>query len=60
MCYMMVKQSINNRNYAEAQLRQQQLQGVIQNMNHINTNMELQNINQNLNNMNMNLQMLRY
>lgn len=60
MCYMMIKQSINNRNYAEAQLRQQQLQGVIQNMNHINTNMELQNINQNLNNMNMNIQMLRY
>ena len=60
MCYMMIKQSVNNRSYAEAQLRQQQLQNVIQNMNHVNTNMELQNINQNLNNMNMNLQMLRY
>lgn len=60
MCYMMIKQSINNRNYAEAQLRQQQLQGAIQNLNNINTNMELQNLNQNLNNINTNIQMLRY
>ncbi len=60
ICYMAIKQSINNRNYAQAQLQQQQLQGVIQNLNHVNTNIELQNMNQNLYNINNNLQMLRY
>lgn len=60
MCYMAIKQSINNRNYAQAQLQQQQVQGIIQNLNHVNTNLELQNMNQNLYNINNNLQMLRY
>lgn len=60
MCYMLIKQSINNRAYAQTQLQQQQLQNVIQNLNNVNTNLELQNINNNLHNMNMNLQMLRY
>lgn len=60
MCYMVIKQSINNRNYAQAQLQQQQMQGIIQNINHVNTNLELQNMNQNLYNINNNLQMLRY
>ncbi len=60
MCYMVIKQSISNRNYAQAQLQQQQLQGVIQNLNHVNTNLELQNMNQNLYNINNSIQMLRY
>lgn len=60
MCYMAIKQSINNRNYAQAQLQQQQMQGIIQNLNQVNTNLELQNMNQNLYNINNNLQMLRY
>lgn len=60
MCYMVIKQSINNRNYAQAQLQQQATQNMIQNFNHLNTNLELQNMNQNLYNINNNLQMLRY
>lgn len=60
MCYMVIKQSINNRNYAQAQLQQQATQNMIQNFNQLNTNIELQNMNQNLYNINNNLQMLRY
>ena len=60
MCYMAIKQSINNRDYAQAQLQQQQMQGIIQNLNHLNTNLELQNMNQNLYNINNSIQMLRY
>ena len=60
MCYIAIKQSINNRNYAQTQLQQQATQNMIQNFNHLNTNLELQNMNQKLYNINNNLQMLRY
>lgn len=64
MCYFQLQQNMQNQALAmqihKEQIKQQQINNLIQNTNQINTNLELQNINQNLNNMNMNLQMLRY
>lgn len=64
MCYIQLQQNMQNKALAvqmhKEQIRQQQINNLIQNTNHVDTNMELRNINQNLNNMNMNLQMLRY
>lgn len=64
MCYFQLQQNMQNQAFAmqihKEQIKQQQINNLIQNTNQVNTNLELQNINQNLNNMNMNLQMLRY
>lgn len=63
MCYIQLQQNMQNKALAiqmnKEQIRQQQINNLIQNTNHVDTNMELRNINQNLNNMNMNLQLMR-
>lgn len=60
MCYVQLKQNLQNQAIANQAMQQQTTQNMIQNFNHLNTNLELQNMNQNLYNINNNLQMLRY
>lgn len=60
MCYIQLRQNLQNQAIANQAMQQQVTQNLIQNFNHLNTNLELQNMNQNLYNINNNLQMLRY
>lgn len=60
LCYMQLRQNMQNQNIANQMRQQQATQNVIQNLNHLNTNLELQNMNQNLYNINNSIQMLRY
>ena len=60
LCYMQLRQNMQNQIFANRAMQQQATQNLIQNLNNVNTNIELQNMNQNLYNINNSTQMLRY
>lgn len=60
MCYIQLRQNMQNQIFANQSMQQQATQNLIQNLNNVNTNIELQNMNQNLYNINNSIQMLRY
>ena len=60
MCYIQLRQNMQNQIFANQAMQQQVTQNLIQNLNNVNTNIELQNMNQNLYNINNSIQMLRY